>query len=61
MTGRGRLYIMFWTLLGLVLTGIVTGNLSSALSSDQISSIQAQFGDYKVMLKVLNLVTLALI
>ena len=52
MTSRGRLYIMFWTLLGLVLTGIVVGNLSSVLSSGKINSIQAKFGDYKVMLTI---------
>ena len=57
MTDRGRLYIMFWTLLGLVITGIVTGNLSSALSTGQIVSIKAEFGDYKVILKAGNLIS----
>ncbi|XP_057313545.1 uncharacterized protein LOC130654910 [Hydractinia symbiolongicarpus] len=48
-TTSGRIYIVFWTLLGLVLTGIVTGSLSSALSVASINSMKQQLPDDKVL------------
>lgn len=48
-TTSGRIYIVFWTLLGLVLTGIVTGSLSSALSVASINSMKQKLPDDKVL------------
>ncbi|XP_057312379.1 uncharacterized protein LOC130653900 [Hydractinia symbiolongicarpus] len=48
-TTRGRAYIVIWTLLGLVLTGIVTGSLSSAMSVSVIASISQKFPEDKIL------------
>ncbi|XP_057312707.1 uncharacterized protein LOC130654183 [Hydractinia symbiolongicarpus] len=48
-TTSGRIYIVFWTLLGLVLTGIVTGSLSSALSVASINSMKQNLPDDKML------------
>ena len=54
----GRVYIIIWTLLGLAITGIVTGSLTSSLNAASVAAKpkypEDKVKDFKILMVILK-------